>query len=51
MAVLVLLATLALVAALDVWFVRRDGLGHREPPRSHAEWEAAGLPSRPYRSW
>lgn len=47
---IIILVALTLLAALDVWLVRRDGYGHRSPPRSHAPWDLDGLPSEPYRS-
>ena len=42
------LVVVALVLVL-LRLVRGDGLGHRPPPRSQAEWTADRLPSRPYR--
>lgn len=49
-ALAILAFAIALLLALDTWLVRRDGYGHRPPPRSHESWEASGLPSEPYRS-
>jgi len=42
------LVVVALVLVL-LHLVRGDGLGHRRPPASRAEWTADRLPSRPYR--
>lgn len=50
LAVATFVLVILLVLALDAWLVRRDGYGHRPPPRSHNSWEASGLPSEPYRS-
>ncbi|MBO3084144.1 hypothetical protein [Cellulomonas fengjieae] len=35
--VLLAVAFVSLLAAL-LWAVRRDGLGHRQPPASHYDW-------------
>jgi len=41
---------LVLLVSLSARFVKRDGYGHRPPPRSHDSWSMGALPSEPYRS-
>jgi len=49
-AIIILTITMSLVVALTVRYVRRDGYGHRPPPRSHQPWGIDTWPSEPYRS-
>lgn len=55
MNLVLLLVSLAAFTAWATWLValvRRDGLGHREPPRSHHDWaqEPAPAPRAPART-
>ena len=48
MNLVLLLMALVAFAAWIAWLVvlvRRDGLGDREPPRSHPAWDDAGTPA------
>ncbi|MCZ3387021.1 MAG: hypothetical protein LH630_08670 [Actinomycetia bacterium] len=43
-----LLMLLVVVATAVVRVVALDGYGHRPSPRGTEDWDAHGLPSRPY---